>query len=115
MEERKMPMCEEMRDGCLRACTAAVGVVSAATEVSLGMRGLEDSRDRKNIREGEPSLSSVRLSRVDPRLLESSDSDLRARTCGSIYMSIWTKAGSWEDGRFGKIYAPHGFEKYESL
>lgn len=92
MEERKMPMCEEMRDGCLRGCTSEVfGVALAAREVSVGIRGPEDSMDRIIVCESEPS-SSVRLSRVDPRLLESSDSDLRARMCGSMYMSIWMKA-----------------------
>jgi hypothetical protein len=108
MEERKMPMCEEMRDGCLRGCTSAVfGVASAAREASVGIRGSEDSRDRIISCESEPS-SSVRLYRLDPRLLGSSDSDLRARTCGSMYMSNWTKVG---DSRFRWLYASHGIEK----
>lgn len=115
MAERKMPMCEEIRDGCLRACTAGVGVVSAAMEVSVGMRGWKDSSERIDIRGFEPPLSSVRLSRVDLRLLGLSDSDLRVTMCGSIYMLIRTGAGNWDDSRFGKIYAYHGYEKHESL
>lgn len=92
MEERKMPICEEIRDDCLRGCTSAVlGVSAAAREVSVGMSGWEDSRDRIIECESEP-LSSVRLWRVDLRLLGSPDSDLRARMCEPMYMSIWTKA-----------------------
>lgn len=87
-----MPMCEEMRDGCLRGCTAgSVGVVSAAlAEISIGMRGSEDSRDRKNMCEGESS----------PSVVGSSGSSLRAGTCGSMYMSM-LKAGISNGCRFG--------------
>lgn len=108
-------MCEEIRDGCLRACTAGVEVVSAATEVSVGMRGWEDSSERIDIRGVEPPLLSVRLSRVDSRLLGLSNSDLRVTTFGSIYMLIRMEAGTWDDSRFGEIYVYHGYEKYESL